>query len=113
VETISEMPDIVLPNVNGQQVSLSSLKGNVVLLDFTVYNAKYTLQQNMKLNSVYSQLANRGFEIYQISLDSDEHVWKNVASNLPWVTVRDPESVYSELLTRYNDNLLNEVSKFL
>ena len=41
-------------------------------------------------------------EIYQISFDSDEHFWKNAASNLPWITVRDPQNVYSRLLSTYN-----------
>ena len=44
----------------------------------------------------------KGLEIYQISLDSDLHFWKNAASNLPWTCVRDPQSVYSQTAALYN-----------
>ncbi len=56
----------------------------------------------MGLNAVYSQYRSRGFEIYQISFDSDEHFWKTAADNLPWITVRDPQSVNTRLLSMYN-----------
>lgn len=102
VVTDSSLPDIVLSDMNGQKVSLSSLKGKVVLLDFTVYNSEFSPKHNIDLNTFYNQHKSKGFEIYQISLDSDEHFWKNAAVNLPWVTVRDPQSVYSRLLATYN-----------
>lgn len=38
-ETGTGLPDIVLPVVSGEKVSLSSLQGKVVLLDFTVYGS--------------------------------------------------------------------------
>ena len=40
--------------------------------------------------------------IYQVSFDSDEHFWKTSANNLPWVTVRDPRSVNTTILSTYN-----------
>ena len=96
------MPDVSLKGVDGKSVSLASLKGKVVILDFTVYNSEFSPKHNIELNNMYKQLKPSGVEIYQISFDSDEHFWKNAASNLPWVTVRDPESVYSTLLSVYN-----------
>jgi glutathione peroxidase-family protein len=56
----------------------------------------------MKLNELYDKYKERGFEIYQISLDNDAHFWKNVASNIPWKTVRDPQSIYSSIAAIYN-----------
>ncbi len=98
----SALPDIVLSDINGQKVALSSLQGKVVLLDFTVYNSEFSPKHNIELNSVYKKFASQNFEIYQISLDSEEHFWKNAANNLPWITVRDAKSVYSSLLSTYN-----------
>ena len=43
----------------------------------------------------------RGLEVYQISLDADEHFWKTSADNLPWICVRDPQGVYSTYLSLY------------
>lgn len=96
------LPDIVLREVNGEQVALSSLKGKIVLIDFVVYNADFSPVHNINLNTLYSRYNSRGLEIYQISFDSDEHFWKTSASNLPWTTVRDPMSVNSSLLATYN-----------
>lgn len=102
VEAETGLPDIVLPQVNGSKVALSSLKGKVVLLDFVVYNADFSPAHNIELNRIYQQFKSKGFEIYQISFDSDEHFWKVSADNLPWITVRNPESVNARLLSMYN-----------
>ena len=102
VITDSSLPDISLKEVSGKNISLQSLKGKVVVLDFTVYNSEFSPKHNIDLNNLYSSIKSQGVEIYQISFDSDEHFWKNAASNLPWVTVRDPQSVYSKLLSTYN-----------
>ncbi len=102
LETGSGLPDIVLQEVDGGKVALSSLKGKVVLLDFVVYNADFSPRHNIGLHTIYRQYQSRGFEIYQISFDSDEHFWKTSADNLPWITVRDPQSVNARLLSMYN-----------
>lgn len=102
VETGTGLPDIVLQQVNGEKVALSSLKGKVVLLDFVVYNADFSPGHNIGLNTIYKQYHSEGFEIYQISFDSNEHFWKTSADNLPWITVRDPQSVNARLLSMYN-----------
>lgn len=102
VEEVAGLPDIVLPGVDGRKVPLSSLDGKVVLLDFVVYGADFSPRHNIDLNSLYSRYRSQGFEIYQVSFDSDEHFWKTSAANLPWLTVRDPGSVNSTLLATYN-----------
>lgn len=102
VQTESKLLDITLPQVNGERVTLSSLQGKVVLLDFVVYNAEFSPAYNIELNKIYNNYKSRGFEIYQISFDSDEHFWKTSADNLPWITVRDGRSVNSSLLATYN-----------
>lgn len=102
IETGSGLPDIVLPEVSGNNVALSSLKGKVVVLDFVVYNAEYSPAHNIELNTIYNKYKSQGMEVYQVSLDSDEHFWKISAANLPWITVRDGASVNSSLLSRYN-----------
>ena len=101
-ETGTGLPDIVLPLVSGEKVSLSSLQGKVVLLDFTVYGSDFSPRHNIDLNAIYERYRESGLEIYQISFDSDEHFWKTAASNLPWIAVRDPQSVNSRLLPLYN-----------
>ena len=95
--------DIELPNVKGESIKLSEIAtGHVVLINFTAYQAEWSPALNLKLGDLYTQYHTQGLEIYQISLDSDVHFWRNAASNLPWICVRDPQSVYSQVAGLYN-----------
>lgn len=95
--------DIELPNVKGEIIKLSSIApGKAVLVNFTAYQAEWSPALNMELGELYTKYNKRGLEIYQVSLDADTHFWRNVASNLPWTCVRDPQSVYSQIAGMYN-----------
>ena len=95
--------DIELPDVRGEVVKLSTVApGKVVLINFTAYQTEWSPALNMALGELYTKYHDQGLEIYQVSLDSDFHFWRNGASNLPWVTVHDPQSVYSQVAGLYN-----------
>lgn len=95
--------EIDLPNVQGENVKLSSvLKDKVVLLNFTAYQTEWSPALNLTLGDLYVKYRDKGFDIYQVSLDADSHFWRNGASNLPWTCVRDPQSVYSQVAGLYN-----------
>ena len=95
--------DIELPDVRGEVVKLSTVApGKVVLINFTAYQTEWSPALNMALGELYTKYHDQGLEIYQVSLDSDFHFWRNGASNLPWGTVRDPQSVYSQVAGLYN-----------
>lgn len=95
--------DIELPDVRGEVVKLSTVApGKVVLINFTAYQMEWSPALNMALGELYTKYHDQGLEIYQVSLDSDSHFWRNGASNLPWVTVHDPQSVYSQVAGLYN-----------
>lgn len=95
--------DIELPDVRGEVVKLSTVApGKVVLINFTAYQTEWSPALNMALGELYTKYHDQGLEIYQVSLDSDSHFWRNGASNLPWITVRDPQSVYSQVAGLYN-----------
>ena len=95
--------DIELPDVRGEVVKLSeAAPGKVVLINFTAYQTEWSPALNMALGELYTIYHDQGLEIYQVSLDSDFHFWRNGASNLPWITVRDPQTVYSQVAGLYN-----------
>lgn len=95
--------DIELPDVRGEVVKLSTVApGKVVLINFTAYQTEWSPVLNMALGELYTKYHDQELEIYQVSLDSDFHFWRNGASNLPWVTVHDPQSVYSQVAGLYN-----------
>ncbi len=79
--------DIELPDINGETRTLTSLKGKVVLLDFTAYSLSNSTQHVMQLRELYNKYKSQGLEIYQVSLDTDEHYWKTSCKRLPWICV--------------------------
>ena len=94
--------DIELPGLKGEPVKLSEVAaGKPTLICFTAYSLEWSPALNMALADFYAKYHKQGLEIYQISLDDDSHFWKNAASNLPWVCVRDPQSVYSQVAALY------------
>lgn len=92
---------VSLPDKQGKEVSTKSLRGKVVLLDFTAYSTEYSVAHNIRLNQVYEKHKSN-LEIYQISFDVDKHRWLNTATNLPWICVRDNQSLSSPLLPKFN-----------
>jgi len=80
---------------------VTELKGKVVLIDFTAYSNSMSVAHNMALRELYAKYQAQGLEIYQISLDVDEHFWKTSADNLPWICVRDANGPYSQYVTLY------------
>ena len=94
--------DIALRDVKGNTRKLTDLKGKVVLLDFSVFQSPAGSPHNLMLRELYNEYAKQGLEIYQVSLDADEHYWKTAADNLPWVCVRDGNGVYSTNVAVYN-----------
>ena len=94
--------EIELPDYEGRMRKLSDLKGDVVLLDFTAYKTEYSPNYNLMLKDLYNKYAGQGFNIYQVSVDSDESFWLNTAPNLPWICVYDEASLGSLYLKQYN-----------
>lgn len=94
--------DINLRDLKGNIRKLTDLKGKAVLIDFTVYQNAVAAPHNLMLRDLYNKYASQGFEIYQISLDADEHFWKTSADNLPWICVRDENGIYSNVAAVYN-----------
>ena len=101
--TITDLFDIKLPKANGDTIALSSLKGNVILLDFTIYENTDLGGRNIKMRELYEKYNSRGFEIFQVSLDRREHFWQQSANNLPWTCVRDASG---SSITLYNVHTL-------
>ncbi len=86
-------PELTYSGVNGESISLSSLKGKVVLLDFWASWCGPCRKENPFVVNLYNKYKNRGFDIYSFSLDNnkekwiqainqDQLIWKNHVSDL-------------------------------
>jgi peroxiredoxin len=100
--TVADIIDIPLVDNHGNRRSLTELKGKVVLLDFHAFSAPNSTQRIMQLREIYNKYHAQGLEIYQVSVDPDEHFWKTQTAALPWINVHDPNNLQSEYLGRYN-----------
>jgi peroxiredoxin len=94
--------DIALRDNKGKMRRLTDLKGQVVLLDFHVFAANESPARILLLRELYNKYHKQGLEIYQVSIDPDEHFWKQQTAALPWINVRDGEGLQSQTLAIYN-----------
>ena len=99
--------EIALNDNKGQLRKLTDLKGQVVLLDFHVFGHKDSPARILALRDLYNKYHAKGLEIYQVSLDGDEHFWKQQTAALPWISVRADEE-NNGFLTIYNIQTLPE-----
>ena len=84
-------PDIVLPNPDGKEISLSSLHGKYVLLQFWAAVDKGSRIQNPVLVELYKKYKSKKFEIYQVSIDENRFEWVDAIDKdkLSWINVGD------------------------
>lgn len=100
--------NIELTDNKGTKRMLTDLKGKVVLLDFHLFSLQNSPKRILMLRELYNKYHAQGLEIFQVSLDSDEHFWKQQTAALPWISVRDAEGIQSPVLTYYNVQSLPE-----
>ena len=93
--------DFTLTDNTGAARSLSSLKGNVVLLDFHLFADQNSMKRIMWLRDLYNKYHAQGFQIYQVAIDGDEHFWKTQTAALPWISTRVDDNT-SGVLQLYN-----------
>ncbi len=94
--------DIALRDNKGQLRRLTDLKGKVVLLDFHLFAMDESPARILLLRELYNKYHAQGLEIYQVSVDGDEHFWKQQTAALPWISVREERGVNSTVLQLYN-----------
>ena len=94
--------NISLLDNKGQQRNLTDLKGQVVLLDFHIFAMNDSPARIITLRELYNKYHAQGLEIFQVSLDPDEHFWKQQTAALPWISVRDDDGINSSRLMMYN-----------
>jgi thiol-disulfide isomerase/thioredoxin len=68
-------PEIALPNVNDSIVTLSSYKGKIVLIDFWASWCGPCRQANPFVVRLHKKYADKGFEVFGVSLDSKKEAW--------------------------------------
>ena len=97
-------PNIVLRDTSNQPIALKSFEGKKVLICFWAgWNAKSRLD-NQKLVKLYPEFRKKNIELFGVSLDENEVIWKGAVKldRLPGVQGSDLLGLNSEVMKNYN-----------
>ncbi len=94
--------DLALEDSKGRVRHITDLKGKVVLLDFHLFASSESTKRIMMLRELYNKYHAAGLEIYQISVDPNEHFWKTSTAAIPWICVRDENGIQGQSVQLYN-----------
>jgi len=96
--------DLSIPDREGNEISLSSLKGNVVLVAFWASGHSNSIEAMLRLKSTYNTYHDRGFEVYAISLDNNKLEWMNAMdfNEFDWINVSELAFPNSTAALLYN-----------
>ncbi len=84
-------PEFAMADTSGKSVSLSSLKGKYVLLDFWAAWCGPCRQENPNVVQVYHKFKDKGFTVFGVSLDRERKDWLKAIKDdrLFWPQVSD------------------------
>jgi peroxiredoxin len=99
-----QAPDITLDSPEGKPVSLSSLRGKYVLIDFWASWCGPCRNENPNVVRMYNKFKGKNFEIFGVSLDKSKDKWLEAIKDdgLSWVHVSDLQYWQSAGAKLYN-----------
>lgn len=93
-----------MPDQSGDSISLNAVNSKYILVNFWASWNKESISRNLELKNIYKKYHAKGFEIYQVSLDTKEENWTRAINfdQLPWINVIDLNGRMSYFAKIYN-----------
>ncbi len=112
-DEVTGVLDLSIPDRNGREVALSSLKGSVILVAFWASGNQESVDALLRLRATYGKYHDRGFEVYAVSLDNDKVNWMSAIdyNEFSWINVS--ELSYPESRSRLIYNVTTLPTSFL
>lgn len=97
-------PDITMEDPDGKMISLSSLRGNYVMIDFWAAWCRPCRAENPNVVALYKKYNSKGFEVFGVSLDRKKEDWVKAIEKdgLLWTQVSDLQYFNSAAAQLYN-----------
>lgn len=85
------VPEISLPNQNGEPVSVLDYKGNNILIFFWSSNSTKSRSLISELSQLHKQFSTKGFNLYNVSFDMNKELWIKTINfeKIPGIHVND------------------------
>jgi thiol-disulfide isomerase/thioredoxin len=99
----SQAPDLVMETPEGKNMSISSLKGKYVLVDFWASWCGPCRSENPNLVEAYNKYKDKNFTILGVSLDKNKNAWTSAITTdqLSWYHMSDLKQWSSDAVMKY------------
>ena len=85
------IPDLIMPDVNGKDVSIQSFRGKYLLIDFWASWCGPCRMENPNVVKAFNDFKGKNFTILGVSLDKDKDSWRKAITqdHLSWTQMSD------------------------